>query len=208
MTLKFQGQDHSQGQIRWSHLRLRVQLICLLFVSWRSNHFWPRYSEFHIWPWKFEVKVKARVKSRGHIWGSKISPSACFLFRIDRTILGRDIANSIFDLENSRSRSWPGSNSMVTFEAQGSVDVFASCFASIRQFLAEIYVKFYIWPWTCKVKVMAKVKSHGDIWGSGIGRCICFLFHVDRNIFVRDIANSIFDLEYSRSRSRRNSTKI
>ena len=32
---------------------------------------------------------------------------------------GRDIANSIFDLEKSRSRSWPRSNPMVTFEYTG-----------------------------------------------------------------------------------------
>ena len=52
LTLKIQGQGHDQGQIRWSHLSPRVQLICLLFVSCQSDHFWLRYSKFHIWPWK------------------------------------------------------------------------------------------------------------------------------------------------------------
>ena len=56
-TLKIQGQGHSQGQIWWSHLRPRVQSMCLLFVLWQSDHFWQRYSQFHIWPWKFKVKV-------------------------------------------------------------------------------------------------------------------------------------------------------
>ena len=35
-----------------SHLIPRVQSICLFFVSWQSDHFWLRYSKFHIWPWK------------------------------------------------------------------------------------------------------------------------------------------------------------
>ena len=52
LTLKIQGQGHGQGQTRWSHLSPRVQSVCLLFVSWQSDHFWLRYSKFHIWPWK------------------------------------------------------------------------------------------------------------------------------------------------------------
>ena len=40
----------------------------------------------------------------------------CFSFSGNRTIFGWDIGNSIFDLENSRSGSWPRSNPMVTFE--------------------------------------------------------------------------------------------
>ena len=49
---KFKGQAHGQGQTHWSHLRPGVQSICLLFVSWQSDHFWLRNSKFHIWPWK------------------------------------------------------------------------------------------------------------------------------------------------------------
>ena len=48
LTLKIQGQGHGQGQTRWSHLSPRVQSICLLFVSWQSDHFGLRYSKFHI----------------------------------------------------------------------------------------------------------------------------------------------------------------
>ena len=44
LTLKFQGQGHEEnqpkGQTHWSHLRPGVQLICLLSVSWQSDHFW------------------------------------------------------------------------------------------------------------------------------------------------------------------------
>ena len=86
------------------------------FVSWQSDHFWLRYSKFYIWPWKFKVKVMAKVKPDGHIWAIEFNQYACFLFRGNQTIFGWDIANSIFDLENSRSRSWPRSNPMATFE--------------------------------------------------------------------------------------------
>ena len=61
LTLKIQGQGHSQGQTRWSHLSPRIQSICLLFVSWQSDHFWLRYSKFYIWPWKFKVKVTTKM---------------------------------------------------------------------------------------------------------------------------------------------------
>ena len=113
---KFKGHGYGQVQTHWSHLRPGVQSICLLFVSWQSDHFWLRYSKFYIWPWKFKVKVMAKVKPDGHIWALKFNWYVCFSFRGNRTIFGSDIANSIFDLENSRSRSWPRSNPMVTSE--------------------------------------------------------------------------------------------
>ena len=106
LTLKIQGQGHGQGQTRWSHLSSRVQSICLLFVSRQPDHFWLRYSEFFIWPWKFKVKFMAKVKPDGHIWALEFNWYVCFSFRGNRTIFGWDIANSIFDLEKSRSRSW------------------------------------------------------------------------------------------------------
>ena len=84
---------------------LGVQSICLLFVSWQSDHFWLRYSKFYIWPWKFKVKVMAKVEPDGHIWALEFNRYVCFSFHGNRTIFGRDIANSIFDLEKSRSRS-------------------------------------------------------------------------------------------------------
>ena len=63
-----------------------------------------------------KVKVMVKVKPISHIWGLEFNRYVCFSFRGNRTIFGWDIANSIFDLENSRSRSWPSSNPMVTFE--------------------------------------------------------------------------------------------
>ena len=136
LTMKILGQGHACGQRSRSHLtfeiqrsrswpmpnplvtlRPGVQSICLFFVSWQSGHFWLRYSKFHIGPWKFKVNVIAKVKPNGHIWGLKFNRYVWFSFRGNRAIFGWDIANSIFDLENSRSRSCPRSNPMVTFEA-------------------------------------------------------------------------------------------
>ena len=105
LTLKIQGQGHGQGQTRWSHLSPKVQSICLLFVSWQLDHFWLRYSKFYIWPWKFKVKVMAKVKPDVHIWVLEFNRYVCFSFRGNRTIFGWDIANSIFDLEKSGTRS-------------------------------------------------------------------------------------------------------
>ena len=96
-----------------------------------------RYSYTKIWPWKLMVKVMCVVKSQGHVWPSKVKVMVmfmvkfkpighiwglefnryvCFSFRGNRTTFGWDIGNSIFDLENSRSMSWPRSKSMVTLE--------------------------------------------------------------------------------------------
>ena len=110
---KFKCHGYGQGQTHSSHLRHGIQLICVLFVSWQSDHFWLRYSKFHIWPWKFKVKVK----SDGHIWDLEFNRYVWFSFLGNHTTFGWDIGNSIFDLENSRSRSWPRSNPIVTFEA-------------------------------------------------------------------------------------------
>ena len=143
---------YGQGQTHWSHLRHWIQSICLLFVSWQSDHFWLRYSKFYIWPWKFKVKVVAKVKTDGHIWILEFNRYVCFSLRGNRTILLR-------------------------------------------------YSKLYTWPWQFKVKVMAKVITDGHIWALEINRNVCFSFRGNRTIFGRDIANAIFDLENSRSRS-------
>ena len=67
------------------------------------------------------------------------------------------------------------------------------------------YSKFWIWPW--KVKVIAKVKPDGHIWALVFNRYICFSFRGSRTIFGWYIANSIFYLKKSRSRSRQNRPK-
>ena len=105
LTLKIQSQGHGQSQTRWSHSSPSAQSICLLFVSWQSDHFWLRYSKFYIWPWKFKVMVMAKVKLDGHIWALEFNRYVCFSFCGNWTIFCWDIANSVFDLEKSRSRS-------------------------------------------------------------------------------------------------------
>ena len=82
LTLKIQGQGNDQGQTWWSHLSPRVQLICLLVVLWQADHFWLRYSKFYIWPWKFKVKVMAKVKPNGQIWALKFNWYLFFFFFI------------------------------------------------------------------------------------------------------------------------------
>ena len=115
LTLKIQGQGHGQGQIKCSHFRTWVKSIHVLFVSWQSDHFWLRYSKFYVWPWKFKVKVMIKVKSNAPISGLMTNRYVCFSFCDNRTIFGREMACSMFDLENSRSRSWSRSNQMLPF---------------------------------------------------------------------------------------------
>ena len=67
--------------------------------------FWLRHSKFRVWPWKFRVRIMAKVKHDCHIWGLKFNRYVCFSFRGNRTSLTCNIAFSIFALEKSRSRS-------------------------------------------------------------------------------------------------------
>ena len=69
------------------------------------------------WTLKIQVKVLAKVKPIGHIWGLEFNRYVCFSFHGNRTTFGWDIANPRFDLENARSRSLPRSSLMITFEA-------------------------------------------------------------------------------------------
>ena len=63
-----------------------------------------------------KVTVMVKFKPISHIWGLEFNRYVCFPFRGNRTIFGWDIANSIFDLENSRSRSCPRPNPVVKSE--------------------------------------------------------------------------------------------
>ena len=85
-----------------------------------------------------KVKVMVKIKPIDHIWGLVFNWYVCFSFPGNRTSFGWDIANSKFDTENWRSRSWPRSNLMVTFGALSSINMFAFRFVAIRPFLAEI----------------------------------------------------------------------
>ena len=90
-----------------------------------------------------------------------------------------ETAISKFDHENPWSRSCVWSKVKVTFDLQNS-----------------------------KVRVMVMVKPIGHIWGLEFSRYVCFSFCGNQTIFGWDIANSIFDLEKSRSRSRRKSNQV
>ena len=162
-----------QGHTCWS-LRPSVHYICALFILWQSNNRWLRYRKFQIWPLKLIVKVMAKLISDGDIWGIKFNQYVCFLFHENWTIFGLDIVNSIFDLEDLRSRSCLRSNHMVVFEAESSIDVFVFCFVAIRSFLVDIHSEFHIWPWKFKVNITAKVKSDGHIWGIEFKWYACF----------------------------------
>ena len=85
-----------------------------------------------------KVKVMVKVNPIGHIWGLEFNRYVCFLFHGNRTTFGWDIGNSIFDLENSRSRSRPRSNLMANLRPWSSIDMFAFRFMAIGPFLAEI----------------------------------------------------------------------
>ena len=84
------------------------------------------------------IKVMAKVKPIGHIWDLEFKSICLLSFRGNRSTFGWDIANSIFDLGHSRSRSWPSSNTMVTFEVLRSIDMFTFRCVAIAPFLAEI----------------------------------------------------------------------
>ena len=107
--------DNRQGLL-WKNATANfppnIKSVCLNFVlgqlvivSWQRDHFWPRYSKFPIWPWKF----KFMVNPDGPIWGLQFNQYICFSFHGNWTIFGRDIANSLLDLDYSRSMSWPRS---------------------------------------------------------------------------------------------------
>ena len=67
-----------------------------VFVSWQSDHFWLRYSKSHIWPW--QVKVMAKVKPDGHIWGREFNRYVCFSLHGNRITFG---------LRYSKFNIWP-----------------------------------------------------------------------------------------------------
>ena len=161
--------------------------------TWPSDHFWLRYSKFHIWPWKFKVKIMSKVKPNGHIWSLKSNWYVCFSVRGNRTIFGWDIGNSLFDIENSMSSLWPRSNLMVTFETLVSIDMLIYLlFVSWQSHNFWLrYSPFHVWPWQLRVKLM----SNGHIWGPEFYRYVCFSLHANRNMFGWDIANSMFHLE-------------
>ena len=129
----------------------------------------------------------AKVKPvTGHIWGQEFHPYVCFSFRGNRSIFGWDMANSIFDLENSRSWSWSRPSPVVTFEAWSSIHV---CFWFHSN--CTIFSKFHNWPWNFKVKVMGEVKGQGV--GLACHWCTYFSFLVNQANRSKDMVKWVFD---------------
>ena len=121
-----------------------------------------------------KVKIMVKVKHIGHIWCLEFNRYVCFMFSGNRTTFGWDIGNSIFDLENSRTRSWPRLNLMVTFEASNSIDMFAFRFLAIGPFLAEIYQILYL-----TLKTQGQGHGQGQTRWSHLSptiKSICLLF--------------------------------
>ena len=154
-----------------------------------------------------KVNVMVKVKPIGHIWGLEFNQYVCFSFRDNRTTFGWD----------RKSQIWPWKFKVkVMAKVKPNGYIWALEFNRYVFFFVSWqsnhfwrrYSKFYIWPWKFKVKVMVKVKPDGRIWALEFNRYVCFSFRGNRPIFGWDIAYSIFELDWSRSRSRRKSTKI
>ena len=123
---------------RPSHSEIQLfRNLTMKILDQHNAYYGPR-SRSHLILENSKIKVIAKVKPDGYIWGLKFNQYVCFSFCGNRTILGWDIANYILDLEKSRSRSWPRSNLVVTFDALNSIDMFAFRFVAIGPFGAEI----------------------------------------------------------------------
>ena len=163
----------------------------------------------YTWPWS------PNGHGHGHEW-----PTATPFVQCQPALPFWDTAISKLDQEDPWSRSCVWSKVKVTFDQNSKVKVMVKVrpighiwglefyMFAFRFFWLRRYSKFHIWPWIFKVKVMAKVKPDGHIWTVEFNRYVCFSFRGNQTTFGWDIANSIFDLEKSRSRSRRKSPKI
>ena len=119
--------------------------------------FLQRYCKFFIWPWKFNVNVRAKVKPNVHIWGLEINRYICFSFRGNRTIL-----------RYSKLHIWPW-----TFKVKVMAKVKPDGHLKPRFQLIYLlfvpwksdhfwlrYSKLHIWPWKFKVKVTTKSRQY------------------------------------------------
>ena len=81
LTLKIQGQGHSQGQARWLHLLLRIQSKRLLFISWQLDQIgWG----LEVWQTSYLTgKILGQGHGQGQISLSRLRPrvqTVCLLF--------------------------------------------------------------------------------------------------------------------------------
>ena len=155
-----------------------------------------RYSYFKIWPRKSMVKVMCVVKGQGHVWPSKFKGQG-YMVKVKPIgyIWGLKLNWYVcFSFRGNRTTfDWDTGNSIFDLENSRSGWPRSNLMVT-SEALSSI--------------VMAKVKADGHIWSLKFHRSVCFSFRGNWTIFGWDIANSIFDLEKSRSRSQRKSTKI
>ena len=147
-------------QTRWIDIRSHPGHYLVDPYTWPSDHFWLRYSKFHIWPWKFKVKVMAKVKPRGHIWGLEFNQYVCFFvsWQSDHFWLRYSQFHVWPWNSNSRSKSWSRSNQWSHLRSR----VVSICLLFLSQQLDHFwlrYSKFQIWPWKFKVKVTTKINQ-------------------------------------------------
>ena len=154
--------------------------MCLLFVLWQSDHFWQRYNQFCIWPWKFKVKVMAKVKPDGHIWSREINRYVCFLFCGNRTIFGWDIANSTLKIQGQVHGQGQTRWSHLQPRAQSMCLLLVS-WQSDHFWLR--YSQFDIWPWKFKVKVTTKIDQNIISYSIGQGQQSCQKWKKSKKLF-------------------------
>ena len=161
----------------------------------------------YTWPWS------PNGHGHGHEW-----PTATSFVQCQSALPFWDTAISKFDYENpwsrscvcqrskscltfkiQRSRLWSRSNPLVTFAAWSSIDMFAFRSVAIGPFLAEIEEILYL-----TLKIQGQGYGQGQTQWSHLSpkvQSIYLLFVSWQSDHFWLRANSIFDLEKSRSRS-------
>ena len=171
-------------------------------MSWQHTDIWSYPGHYQLYlahtvhHWKTLLLLIFHLALNQYVW---------ILFGGSGTNFGWDIANFLFDHDNSRS--WLKSDLMVPLEAYSSIDMIVLV-SWQWDHLWSRKSKFHVWPGKFKVKIMAKVKLDGPVWGQGFNRYVCFLFHGNGTIFGWDITNFTVDHENWRSRPQWNLTKI
>ena len=140
-------------------------------------------------PWSLSVRSShPTFQSHGQIGGLDFNQYVCFSFRVNQNIFSLDIANSIFELQGQDQGQTLWSIWCLNFN-------WYVCFlVHAKRSIFGLNMRFHIWPWKFKVKLMTKVQHDDLIWGIAFNRCLLFVWR-HWNHFGWDIANSRFALE-------------
>ena len=128
LTFKIQGQSHSlRSQSRYNTISTHIPFPC------RSALPFLGYSNFKIWPWKFEVKVMGEIKIESHNMGPTFSRLTSLSFHVNRPSFSWDTAflnltlktqgqgQMTMMLHNCRSRQFHRTSNGIKFRDMGSV---------------------------------------------------------------------------------------